>query len=80
MPGSRLPVVNVEKLRLESKGRGLVIDDDATQFDVATWTGASGAASECTQKFLPAPSATAWWKVTDDGGNSYYIPLFNTQW
>jgi len=78
MPGSRLPVVNVEKLRLEAYGRGLVIDDDATQFDVSSWTGTSGGAVS-TKKFLPAPSATAWWKVTDDAGNSYYIPLFSTK-
>lgn len=78
--GSRIPVVNVEKIRLESKGRGLYIDDDATQFDVSTWTGASGGADLGGSTFLPAASAAAWWKVTDSAGTSYYIPLFNVQW
>jgi hypothetical protein len=74
--GTRIPVVSVEKLRFESGGRGLYIDDDATNFDVASWTGVSGGALSCEQKFLPAPSAIAWWKVNDNGGTSYYIPLF----
>lgn len=78
MPGSRIPVINVEKIRLESGGRGLTIDDDAAQFDVSSWTGISGGADLGGKTFLPAPSATAWWKVKDDSGNSYYIPLFNS--
>lgn len=72
--GTRIPVFSTEKIRIESGGRGLYIDDDAANFDVASWTGTSGAAV-CTQKFLPAPSAIAWWKVVG-GGTSYYIPLF----
>lgn len=71
--GTRIPVVSVEKLRFESGGRGITIDDDATNFDVSTWTGSG-------EGVLPAASASAWWKVKDDSGNSYYIPLFNTQW
>jgi hypothetical protein len=70
--GTRIPVVSVERLRFESGGRGIVIDDDASNFDVASWTGSGGV--------LPAASASAWWKVKDNSGNSYYIPLFANQW
>lgn len=80
MPGARLPYVNIEKLRLESGGRGITIDDDATNFDVATWAGTSGAADLGGKTFLPAASAAAWWKVQSDAGTSYYIPLFSNKW
>ena len=77
---TRIPVMSVEKLRFESGGRGLVIDDDAANFDVDTWnTGVSGGTTG-TKQFLPAVSATAWWKVADNAGNNYYIPLFNYHW
>jgi len=77
--GTRIPVMSVEKLRIESGGRGLYIDDDAANFDVNTWsTGVSGGTTGAKQ-FLPAASAAAWWKVTD-GTTSYYIPLFNYHW
>ena len=75
--GTYIPVFTTERLKFKSGGRGLVIDDDATNFDVATWTGVSGGAVGGTKKFLPAASATAWWKVKDDAGNSYYLPLYN---
>lgn len=74
--GTRIPVVSVERLRFESGGRGIVIDDDASNFDVASWTGKSLSGAT----YLPAASASAWWKVKDNSGNSYYIPLFANQW
>lgn len=79
MTGTKIPVLNIEKLRMESGGRGVYIDDDATNFDVSTWsTGVSGGAAGAVE-VLPAASAAAWWKVTD-GTTSYYIPLFTHHW
>jgi len=80
MPGTRIPVLNIEKVRIESGGRGLYIDDDASNFDVSTWdTNVSGGATGAVE-VLPAASATAWLRVTDDSANEYYIPLFNHHW
>lgn len=77
--GTRIPVFSAEKIRLESGGRGLYIDDDAANFDVSTWdTNISGGA-DGTVEFLPAASATAWMRVIG-GGTTYYIPLFNYHW
>ena len=74
--GTYIPVFTTERLKFKSGGRGLVIDDDATNFDIASWTGICSTGSSG-KKFLPAASATAWWKVKDDTGNSYYLPLYN---
>jgi len=80
MPGAKIPVLEIEKLIFPNGGRGVTITDDAAQFDVSTWsTGVSGGATG-TKQFLPAASAAAWWKVNDDSGNSYYVPLFSYHW
>jgi len=74
MPGSKIPVLEVEKISTLYGGRGIVLTDDATNFDVQTWTGSG------TTGALPAASATAWMRVTSDAGTSYYVPLFHTVW
>jgi len=77
MPGSKIPVLESEKFTVQGSGRGLYIVDDATNFDVVSWTGVSGGALSCSQKFLPAPSAIAWMRVTEQNtGTAYYSPLF----
>lgn len=74
--GTRIPVFSTEKLRIEAGGRGLYVDDDASNFDVSAWTGASSNSIGATRKFLPASGAVAYLKVTG-GTTAYYVPLFS---
>lgn len=85
MPGSKIPILTVEKFWLEKDGRGLYVFDDGAVCSGAAWTGVSGGALECSKKFLPAVSAQAWLKVTRMSGTSGgttvgYIPIFNSRW
>jgi len=78
MTGDKVPVVEIENLKLRPAGRGLNLYDDATNVDIQTWTGTSGGAIT-TAKYLPAASAQAWLRVTI-GGTAYYFPGFNLYW
>jgi len=77
MPGSKIPVLEVEKLRFKKDARGLFVCDDGDTFATGTWTG-SGAQ-------LPLQSSSAWLKVTYTSGTSAtetaaYIPVFKHFW
>ena len=81
MPGAKIPVIEFDKLTIKKSGRGLYFDDDTTNFDVQTWTGTSGNTDIEPPKFLPAVSATAWARITDENSDTaYYLPLFESYW
>jgi hypothetical protein len=92
MPGSKIPVLQVEKLEIKNNGRGIhVFNDGVTLYSggSSTWTGVSSQCSGASKKFLVAASATAWLKVcfasgTVAGSGAGYIPIFpnvdNTAW
>jgi len=90
MPGSKIPVLESEKFTVQGSGRGLYIVDDATNFDVGTWSTGVWISGNTTSgpafpgggsgQILPAASAAAWMRVTSDAGTAYYIPLFNYHW
>jgi len=84
MPGAKIPVIEVEKLIISRDGRGLYVYSDGDTFysgGASTWTGVSGQSSGSSVKFLVAPSATGWLKVsyassTTDSIGVGYIPVF----
>ena len=84
--GSNIPVLTAEKFWLDKDGRGLHAHDDGTACKAGTWTNigvyASGTAQGNTIEVLPAPSTTAWLKITvmsGTAGSSFvgYIPVFS---
>lgn len=86
MPGSKIPVLEVERLGLTEDGRGLVVYNDATNFVIqaaSPWTGVSSQSAGSSKKFLPAASSLGWWKVHYVSGSTYgatgataYVPVF----
>jgi len=84
MVGAKVPILEIEKLRISKNGRGiLVYERDRLHRD---WAGCnfSGSTSEGKQ-FLYAPSSEGWLKVHVVSGStygptgaSYYIPLFKS--
>lgn len=89
MPGSKIPVLEVERLGLTEDGRGLVLYNDATNFVIqaaSPWTGvfiSSATTLETTRSFLPAASSLGWLKVHFVSGSTYgatgataYVPVF----
>jgi hypothetical protein len=77
MTGSKIPVLEIEKLTLTKDGRGLNLYSDGDVLGQDTWTGSGGN--------LPAHSATAWLKINYRSGTSAtdytgYVPVFNAYW
>ena len=62
MPGSKIPVLEIEKLTITRDGRGIhVFNDGDTYYSGGntTWTGVSSTCSGASNEFLVAASATA---------------------
>ena len=90
MAGSKIPVIEVERLALSKDGRGLVVYSDATNFVVQSatpWTcGAylQSSTSLLTERAcLPTASSMGWLKIHYVSGSTYgatgatcYVPVF----
>jgi len=86
MVGSKIPVLEVEKLKIYEDGRGLIFRNDATNCVIQSaspWTGVSSNRVGASKKFFPAPSSLGWLKVHYISGSTYgptgaacYIPLY----
>lgn len=90
MPGAKIPVLEIEKLRLTDDGRGVELYNDGTNFlKGRIWSGraASGnkeklnTADAGYPNFLCAASSSGWLRVSVVSGSNaiayYYIPVFN---
>ncbi len=88
MPGTKIPVLEVERLGLTEDGRGIVMYNDATNFIIQSaspWTGVviSSTTIRDTRQLLPAASSTGWLKIHYVSSSTYgatgatcYIPVF----
>jgi hypothetical protein len=84
MPGAKIPVLEVERLRFIKDGRGIYAYNDGDVLFGGTCAGKSGGAAGATS-MLPAASANMWMKITYVSGTSAtettgYIPIFNALW
>lgn len=92
MPGSKIPVLEVERIGLTEDGRGIVLYNDATNLVVQSaspWTGISisgvEGATDAGGTFLPVASSMGWLKIHYVSGSTYgptgascYIPVFRS--
>lgn len=86
MPGSKIPVLEIEKLDITKSGRGLVLSNDAVNLLIGSsspWTGISSQSAGASKKFLPAASSLGWLKIHYISSSTYgatgaaaYIPVF----
>ena len=86
MVGSKIPVLEIERLGLKEDGRGIVLYNDATNFVIQSaspWTGISGQDAGVSKQFFPAASSMGWLKVHYVSSSTYgptgatcYIPVF----
>lgn len=86
MVGSKIPVLEIEKLKITEDGRGIIFRNDATNLVIQSaspWTGISSNAVGGSNKFFPAASSMGWLKVHYISGSTYgptgaacYIPLY----
>lgn len=86
MPGSKIPVLEIERLGLTEDGRGIVLYNDATNLlidSASPWTGPSSTAIGATKQFFPAASSMGWLKLHYVSGSIYgptgascYIPIY----
>jgi len=77
MPGAKIPVLEVEKLWLKEKGRGINAHADGYAMNIATWMSGTVAAG-----WLPAASTMGWLKITyisgtSGAGGTGFIPIFS---
>jgi len=90
MPGSKLPVLEVERIGLTEDGRGIVMYNDATNFVIKSATpwsctayNQSGTSALTDRACLPVASSLGWLKIHYVSGSTYsatgataYIPVF----
>lgn len=90
MVGSKIPVLEVERLGITEDGRGIVLYNDATNFVVQSATpwattayDQSGASIRTDHACLPTASSMGWIKIHYVSGSTYgptgatgYIPVF----
>ena len=86
MPGAKIPVLEIEKLKLDEDGRGIILYNDATNLLIGSsspWTGISGQNSGLSKQFFPAASSMGWLKIHYVSSSTYgptgasaYIPVF----
>ncbi len=86
MPGSKIPVLEVERLGLTEDGRGIVLYNDATNLliqSASPWTGISSQSAGALKKFFPAASSMGWLKIHYVSSSTYgptgatcYIPVY----
>jgi len=85
MPGSKIPVLEIENLTITKDGRGIVLYDDGDNVNLGeSWTGISSNAAGSTKYFFPALSSSGWVGVHIVSGSTYgptgatyYIPLYS---
>lgn len=91
MPGAKIPILEVEKLKLTNSGRGIEFYNDGTNLlhSKSIWSGRSCSGTIYTNlsgnpKFLLAASSSGWLKVHmvsgatyGATGATYYIPVFS---
>lgn len=80
--GGSIPVLSVEKLWLDKKGRGVHVHGDNYVSNADTFPGVSSTCAESSKKFLPAASTTAWLRIhmmSGTAGATFtgYIPIFS---
>lgn len=86
MVGAKIPVLEIEKLKITEEGRGLIFDNDGTNFLLtgsSPWTGVSSQGVGASRKFFPASGSLGWLKVHYVSGSTYgatgsacYIPIY----
>ena len=86
MVGAKIPVLEVEKLKITNDGRGIIVYDDGTNFWFSTsspWTGISSNTVGSGKKFFPVASSAGWLRVKYISGSTYgatgatcYIPIY----
>lgn len=90
MPGSKIPVLEIEKLKITEDGRGIILWNDATNLVVQSatpWTSGaypySSTSAKTDKSLLPTASSMGWLKVHYISGSVYgatgatcYIPVF----
>jgi hypothetical protein len=90
MPGSKIPVLEIEKLKVTEDGRGLVFYNDGTNLRIGTtspWTSSaylrSGTSALTDRASFPCASSLSWLKVHYVSSSTFgptgatcYIPVF----
>lgn len=78
MVGAKIPVLEIEKLKLTEDGRGLIFYNDGTNCDVTTWSSGVNTSGSSTTK------AAGWIKIHYVSGSTFgatgqtaYVPFFN---
>lgn len=88
--GAKIPVLEIEDLRLKEDGRGFIVHNDASNFVIQSatpWTSTaydqSGASTRTDHICLPVASSLGWLKIHYVSGSTYgptgatcYIPVF----
>jgi len=90
MPGSKIPVLEIEKLKLTRDGRGIEVYNDGNNLIKSrVWLGLHGSGSKssgcsASPRFLIAASSSGWLKIHMISGSTYgvtgatyFIPVFN---
>ena len=85
MPGSKIPVLEIENLMITDNGRGILLYNDGTNVHLGQdWTGISSNTTGANKKFFPAASSSGYVGVHIISGSTYgptgaiyYIPLFS---
>ena len=86
MVGSKIPVLEIERLGITEDGRGFVLYNDATNMVIQSgspWTGISSNVVGARKKFFPTASSMGWLKIHYVSGSTYgptgatcYIPVY----
>ena len=86
MVGAKIPVLEIEKLKISEDGRGIILRNDATNMVIQSaspWTGISSNGVGSSKKFFSADNSYGWLKIHYVSGSTYgptgaacYIPLY----
>ena len=90
MPGAKIPVLEIEKLKITQDGRGLIFYNDATNLVIQSaspWTSSaypySSTSAKSDRSLFPVASSMGWLKCHYVSGSTYgatgatcYIPVF----
>ena len=86
MPGSKIPVLEIEKLKLTEDGRGIVMYNDGINFVIQSaspWTGISSTCVGASKKLFVASGSLGWLKLHYVSSSTYgatgatcYVPVY----
>lgn len=90
MPGAKIPVLEIEKLKIKEDGRGLIFYNDGTNLNISAtspWTCSayphSSTSTLSVRSCFPVASSMGWLKCHYISGTTYgptgatvYIPIF----